>query len=346
MFSNDGVLPTHYNLWRPQSGGWTLLNAFATRGELWALWGFIFIVFFLLLIGWKTKIWQVLAAIIVASLNGRVLLIENGGYVVHNLLVLWTAFLPLGDRFSVDALITSWKHKREKNAADLNDRSTDIAPWRLRPHVTLLGIVLLLQLSSIYLFNVLHKTGPAWHNGTAVHYVLYVDRMVTPFIGYAREVAPFWSIWLLTHAVMGMEAGMTVALFSPLASAWARRCAIVFINLLHIGFGTTFVLGPFAWALCVFSVLLFGREDWEVAEKTMRRIDRRRTVLYDPESRAAFVWCRLLKRLDKFQLLTFEEDKKAEGIEVRTPAGERRGGRLATADLMRHCRRARCSVDP
>jgi hypothetical protein len=47
------------------------------------------------------------------------------------------------------------------------------------------------------------------------------------------------------------------------AKVWARR-AVVFINvLLHIGFGSTFVLGPFAWALCVFSTLLFTREDWE-----------------------------------------------------------------------------------
>ena len=50
-------------------------------------------------------------------------------------------------------------------------------------------------------------------------------------------------------------------------------------HLLHVGFGSTFVLGPFAWALCVFSTLLFTREDWEVAERTMRKPEREVVVL-------------------------------------------------------------------
>ena len=242
MFSNEGVLPTHYNLWRPQSSGWTLLNAFATREELWALWGFILFVYVMLLVGYKTKVWQVLAALIVASLNGRVLLIENGGYVVHNLLLLWTAFLPLGDRFSVDAMLASWRTQRERGIDALNDRSTDTARWRLKPHVTWLGMVLLLQLAAIYGFNVVHKTGPAWHNGTAVHFVLYVDRMVNPLIGWIREYTPPFVLIILTKSVMGMEAGLPLALLSPLARVWAKRIAILFMNLLHIGFGSTFVM--------------------------------------------------------------------------------------------------------
>src|SRR5690606_24511283 len=75
MFSNDGVLPTHYNLWRPQGTGWTFLNGFAERGELWLLWAVILAVFVCYFIGYKTKVMQILAAVLVASMNGRVLLI-------------------------------------------------------------------------------------------------------------------------------------------------------------------------------------------------------------------------------------------------------------------------------
>lgn len=334
MYSNSGVLPTHYNLWRPQANGWTFFNAFASEPELAGLWVFAFCVYVCYLIGYKTRVCQVIAALFVASMNGRVLLIENGGYVVHNLLMLWTAFLPLGDRFSVDALLSSFDNQREKVDADLNDRTTDVARWRLKPHVTLVSLVILLQLCAIYAFNVVHKTGPAWHNGKAVHYVLYVDRMVNPLIGIARDYVPNWGIVLLTKSVMGMEAGMSLALLSPLARVWAKRIAIVFVNLLHIGFGSTFVLGPFAWALCCFSVLLFSPEDWEVAARTMKREKRRRTVRYDPASPSAFFWCRLLKRLDRFELLTFEADPRARGLEVTTPDGTKRSGLEATADII------------
>lgn len=335
MFGNEGVLPTHYNLWRPQANGYTFFNAFATNQELAALWLFGFVLFVLYIVGYKTRIVQVIATVYVASMNGRVLLIENGGYVVHNLLMLWTAFLPLGDRFSVDALLSSFKHQRENTDEDLNDRTTDVARWRLKPHVTLVSLVILLQLCAIYAFNVVHKTGAAWHNGTAVHFVLYVDRMVNPLIGAARDYVPDFGIIILTKSVMGMEAGMSLALLSPLARVWARRIAILFVNLLHIGFGSTFVLGPFAWALSCFSMLLFSTEDWELGERTMKRAYRRRTVRYDPRSAVSFFWCRLLKRLDRFELLSFAADKKAKsGLEVSTPKGNKKSGLAATADIL------------
>lgn len=334
MYSNEGVLPTHFNLWRPQSGGWSIFNAFATRPEVWVIWALGLAVYVCLLLGYKTKTMQVLAAIYVASINGRVLLIENGGYVVHNLLLLWTAFLPLGDRFSVDALLESMRRQRERGAVDLNDRATATAPWRMAPYVSFVGFILILQLAAIYAFNVIHKTGPAWHDGTAVHYVLYVDRMATPLIGAVRTHFPQFVLIFFTKVTMGFEAGLPLALLSPLARVWAKRIALVSINALHLGFATTFVLGPFAWALCVFSTLLLSTEDWDLAYRTMRRGHRARTVRYDPRDAAAFAWCRWLRRFDNFEQLTFEADESARGLEVTTPNGTKSTGTRAMFDIL------------
>ncbi|MFP6683113.1 MAG: hypothetical protein VB934_00295, partial [Polyangiaceae bacterium] len=335
MFSNEGVLPTHVNLWRPQSSGWSIFNAFSTRQELWVLWAVGLAIYLCVLVGYKTRIAQVLAAIFVASMNGRVLLIENGGYVVHNLLLLWTALLPLGDRFSVDAMLSSWRRRREGGADDLNDRHEPEEAWRLDPHVTILGLVLLLQLCAIYGYNYRHKTGPAWHNGTAVHYVLWVDRMVNPLVAAVREHLPTWMLIIMTKATIGMEIGMPIALMSPIARVWAKRTAIVFITLLHLGFGSTFVLGPFAWALCVFSVLLLDREDWEVASRTMKREHRAREVFFDPGSEGALWICRVLKRCNHFELLHFVEDPAARGLETVRPGDTSRvHGRAAAIDIL------------
>ncbi|MBM4360018.1 MAG: HTTM domain-containing protein [Deltaproteobacteria bacterium] len=334
MFSNEGVLPAHFNLFRPQSSGWSFVNAFATRPETWALWAFALVVYACLFVGYKTKVMQVLAALLVASMNGRVLLIENGGYVVHNLLLLWTAFLPLGDRFSVDALLESLRRQRERGAVDLNDREGATAPWRLTPHMSIAGFAIVLQLAAIYAFNVIHKTGPAWHDGTAVHYVLYVDRMATPLVAAVRTHLPLFAILVLTKFTMACEAALPLALLSPLGRVWAKRCALVVINLLHIGFGSSFVLGPFAWALCVFVTVLFSTEDWELAIRTMRRVHRARTVRYDPADEASFFYARLLRRCDNLELLTFEADPSAQGLEVTTPDGTRKTGVAALADIL------------
>src|SRR6185369_12084221 len=109
--------------------------------------------------------------------------VENGGYTVENLLLLWTCFLPLGDRFSLDALLASMRRRREVSAAELADRGDVLSPEQRAPHVTLVAAIVLLQLSAIYYFNFVHKTGASWKDGTATHYVLYISHYATPLAG-------------------------------------------------------------------------------------------------------------------------------------------------------------------
>jgi hypothetical protein len=138
-----------------------------------------------------------------------------------------------------------------------------------------------------------------------VHYVLYVDRMATPIISAVRDYIPNALILFMTRSTMAFEAAIPVLLLQPLGRTWARRGVVFMMCTLHLAFGTTFVLGPFAWSMCVFATLLFSREDWEIAAATMVRPRRARTVLFDPRSGGALLACRLLMRLDRFELLTF-----------------------------------------
>ena len=323
LYSSEGVLPTTLGLERPQSpGSFTIFLGFSSPGELRVLWALMLVAFVCLLIGYKTRLMQLLALVLVTGMNGRLLLVENGGYTVQNLLVLWTCFLPLGDRFSLDALLASMKRRREASADELNDRSDVLLPEQEKPLVTVLGPILLVQLSAIYFFNVVHKTGREWKDGTAVHYVLYVDRMATPIVALVRDHLPLPVLKLMTRSALMMEASIPVALLSPLARVWSRRIAIVLINALHLAFGTTFVLGPFAWACCVLSTLLFTADDWKLAHLTMRRASRARTVIFDGGSAGALLVCRLLKRLDHFELLTFREGAPGPlGIALENDAG-------------------------
>ena len=316
MFSDKGVLPTYMILSRPQADSFSFVHSFTTVPEVWALWVVIAVIYTLLLVGYRTKIMQVASLFIVTSLNGRVLLIENGGYVVQSLLLLWTCFMPLGDRFSVDAMRESMRSKRERTAAELNDRSDLIATHRLSPFVSIVGPVLCLQLAAVYYFNVIHKFGPDWRPPklTSVHYVMYVDRMVTPIIGQIRDYVHPQVYRLMTATVIGSEFALPFCTLAPQlvifgfdVRLWLRRAGLVLINFLHIGFGSTFVLGPFAWGLCVFSTLLLSYEDWEIAIKTMRREKRARTVVFDARSGAALLFCRIAARCDRFGLLTFRE---------------------------------------
>jgi len=338
MFSDKGVLPSYTILSRPQANGFSLLHGFTTAAELWPLWLVIFGIYVGLLVGYRTKIMQVLSLVIVTSMNGRVLLIENGGYVVQNLLLLWTVFMPMGDRFSVDALRESLKAKRERSVDELNDRSDLIAPARLAPFVSIVGPVLCLQLAAVYFFNIIHKFGPDWRPPklTSVHYVMYVDRMVTPIIGQIRDYIPPQVYRLLTGSVVASEFGIGFCVLAPQlvifgfdVRLWLRRAGLALINFLHLGFGSTFVLGPFAWGLCVFSTLLISYEDWDIAIRTMRRTHRARTVVVNADSGAAMLLARLIARVDRFGLLTFQVAKTdaelAARLSVEAPAGRQTG---------------------
>lgn len=343
MFADRGVQPT-WLIASQRPSNFSLLHGFTTAPELWALWFVILVTYVLLLVGYRTKIWQVLSLVFVTSMNGRVLLIENGGYVVQNLLLLWTAFLPLGERFSLDAMLSSLRWRSERTADELRDRSDQDRPDRSTPFVSLVGLAICLQLSAIYYFNVVHKTGPAWHNGTAVHFVLYNDRMATPIVAAVREHVPFWAIKIMTPLVLAAEASLPFCLLLPRLTLmgldtklWLKRMAIVLICFLHIGFGSSFVLGPFAWALCIFSTLLFSFEDWEVASRAMRRSERARTVIFDASSGAALLVCRVLARLDHFGLLGFDEARSGRErrarLSVMTPEGTTLCGHRALADI-------------
>jgi Vitamin K-dependent gamma-carboxylase len=306
MYSDDGVLPTWLDLQRPSMWGtFSIFHGFSTPGEVRILWALMLANALCLMVGYKTKVAQILALVFQTGLNTRISMIENGGYVVNNLLVLWTCFLPLGDRFSLDALLASLKRRRETSAAELNDRAGLVPADKLAPFVSVIGLVLMLQIAAIYYFNVIHKTGPSWRDGTAVHYVLYNDRMATPIVALIRDHIPNFLIIFMTKSAMTCEALIPVALLQPLARPWARRVVIVAMCSIHIAFGTTFTLGPFSWSCCVFATLLFTPQDWEIASSTMRRAGRARVVAFDPRSGGALFVCRLLARLDRFQLLTF-----------------------------------------
>jgi hypothetical protein len=334
MFSSRGVLPSVVLLQKPQANNFTFFMAFNTPGELWTLWAIGFVAYFCLLIGYRTKIAQIVSLLFVTSMNGRVLLIENGGYVVQNLLLLWTVFLPMGDRFSLDAMLKSMGAAKERTAEELNDRTLGDDVRLSTPHVTFASLVILLQISALYYFNVVHKTGPAWTNGTAVHYVLYNDRMITPLLANVRDFAPNWLVFFLTRSTLAMEAAVVVLALSPLARPWARRGIVALMCALHIGFGSSFTLGPFAWSCCVFSTLMFNVDDWNLAMRTMRRAERARTVLFESSCGGALWACRILKRFDNLQLLTFEVAEGVNGLAVVRPDGSRATGAIALSEIV------------
>jgi predicted DCC family thiol-disulfide oxidoreductase YuxK len=303
-YTNEGFLPNHFSLFRPMGDNlFSLFHAFSSLGEIHVAFTLTAIVFVSYLVGFKTKLAQVLAALLMTSLNARNLFVENGGDVVVNLLSVITLFLPLGRRFSVDAVIASMRAVQEKTAAELNDRS--LGKPSEEPVVSLAVLLLLLQLTVIYFFNAVHKTGVGWKDGSAIHYFLHQDRIVTDLGIYLRNHAPYWALQAATRATLVVEHTLPALLLSPLAFGWTRRIAFVLAIGLHGGIALTSRLGPFSYVMVLFFLLVFREGDFAFLRKWFGRSSRKLTVIYDADCGICLWLARLAKRLDPFECLTF-----------------------------------------
>ncbi|HEY3595270.1 MAG TPA: hypothetical protein VGL13_15395, partial [Polyangiaceae bacterium] len=114
FYTNEGMYPNHYALFNPLGDkNWSLLFPCSSPGEVQVALACMFLVYLAYVVGFHTKVAQILAVVCFLSLDNRNLILQNGGIVVTNLVAIWSAFLPLGARFSVDALLRSLRERRE-----------------------------------------------------------------------------------------------------------------------------------------------------------------------------------------------------------------------------------------
>jgi len=316
FYTNDGVLPNHFSLFRPLGRGvFSLYHACSTLPEVSVAFALTLLVFLTFTVGYRTRLFHVLSLVLITSLDSRNLLVENGGTVVVNLLTFWALFLPLGRRISVDALIASLRSRREQRSADLNQRAE--RPQAAQNFYSLVVFALLLQWSAIYFFNVVHKSGVGWRNGSALHWFLHQDRIVTWFGIFAREHAPTWLLSGFTYATLVVEGTLCGILLVPFQQAWLRRLAFLFALGLHGGIAATSRLGPFSYIMTIFFIWPLSAADWSWLRRRFQHGRAKLTLIYDADCGICFQICRVLARLDGFERLQFVGNDERERI----PAG-------------------------
>jgi predicted DCC family thiol-disulfide oxidoreductase YuxK len=304
FYTNNGLLPNHTVLWRPQVN--RLFSVFfpASLGhEVWVLFAIGAFCMLCLLVGWRTRIFQVVCFLFVTSLHNRDVFTENWGSVAMGALMAWSIFLPSGRRFSVDAILASLRARPDETPADLGPER--LPPPDERPFVSLAALGVLLQLAVVYWFNFQHKSGETWHNGSAIHYVLWQERIVTHLGVWLREHAPF-ALWkALTHGTLVVEAAAPVLILSPVLKDWTRAAAIVALTGLHVGIALLVNVGIFSWAMVAYYPLLLTTGQWRLLGRLVPARGRARTVFYDAGCGVCFQVVRVLARMDVHHRLTW-----------------------------------------
>ncbi|WP_049929202.1 HTTM domain-containing protein [Halopiger goleimassiliensis] len=219
FYTDDGVLPLEA-LFADYSSVYSL---HALSGEAWvqALLFLVAGVFALaLLVGYRTRIATIVSWLLLLSLHVRNPMILHGGDVLLRMLLFWSIFLPLGERWSIDA------------------RRLD----RDRTTVASIGtMALLAQVVLMYVVNAVHKTrGDLWMEGEAVVHTFQADQ-------YTYLLGP---VLADHHALLGLfgYAWMGLLLLAPLLVVLTGVRRTVFTTLfvgMHLGMFVTIRIDVF-----------------------------------------------------------------------------------------------------
>lgn len=304
FYSNEGIWPNHYALFLPPTPGyWSLLSGFSSPYEVRVAMAVIVVIYVLYTVGWKTRLMQVLALLCVESVNFRFLLPQHGGTVVMNILAVWTVFLPLGDRFSIDALLASLRHHPGASPTELSARSWTGDQVPTRTGLAIFGVFF--NYAAIYFFNTVHKQGASWQDGTAVHYLLWQNRMATALAEWVRLHEPGFLSPALSWGTLVVEGSLVVLLLSPFLQSKARPLALLFIWGLHGSIALLSTIGPFSYSMMTFGLLCTTPGVWQWLERRWAARPRV-TVKYDEASELHRLGVRVVARLDLGRVLDFE----------------------------------------
>jgi len=258
-YVNTGLLPNHTLLWRPPASH--LFSLFFTASNpAEAQLGMVLcaIAYAMFTLGYRTRWAQALALLARVSLNSRLAVLENGGDMVMDLLCLLSLPLPLGLRFSLDALRTAPRAKESgapPSASDLESRNA--------PVISVAVLALIAQFSAIYFFNASSKGGLAWRDGSAVYYALHQDKLVTGLGVWMREHLSLSAIRALTWSTLATEWVGFALIISPVMVREARALAVCIMPALHLGFALGLNVGGFSPAMMSFYPLLLTAEHWD-----------------------------------------------------------------------------------
>lgn len=195
-----------------------------------------------LALGYRTRLAALVSFVLLLSLHARNPIVLNGGDSLLRRTLLWGLLLPLGGRWSLDALRRSGSLTATDSTADGDDSLVS----------TVATAGLLLQVVVVYATNAIVKfRGTAWPSGRAVRVVFRLDRFTILLGDSLVGVSPLLTgidwLWL------------TLLVCSPvllLATGWTRTALAAAIAGGHLSMALTMRLGLFPF-VSVTALLVF-----------------------------------------------------------------------------------------
>ena len=201
-----------------------------------------------LIVGYKTRLAIVVSFLFVVSLDHQNPLVLSYADVLFRLLLFWAIFLPLGERWSVDAL-----HRRRPARAGI---------------ASVASALILSQMVYMYArngYNKYHDDSGLWQSGEATPKIMGLDEMTFLLGDFVREVP----------VVLLQLGGLTwyyILILSPLLLVLRGRPRMLFAAMFmggHATFALTVRIGAFAYVALAGLVLFLQAPFWRDASTVL-----------------------------------------------------------------------------
>ena len=200
-----------------------------------------------LLVGYRTRLAVLSSWLLLVSLHARNPLVLNGGDSLLRRLLFWGVFLPLGARWSLDALAGRTRRSRVPTGG-MQGRVVGVA-----------AAGLLIQVVLVYATNAGFKLGSGrWLSGDALAYVLHLDEFTTPLGAALAEVPAVLSV--LETVWLGLLVG-SVGLVAT--TGWRRALLAGLFAGAHLWMAATMRLGVFPFVSVVALVPFLPSRVWD-----------------------------------------------------------------------------------
>ncbi len=279
FYVRSGLTPSYQVLADTTLRPLSLHHLAATPGAVSGVFAVSAGIFLAFAVGWRTRLVHYLAVALSISAAARNPMLLDADSLALNVILVWSLWLPLGRRWSVDGLFSNLAgpFRDGAPAAPAETTFSSLAVLGLRAHM-----------AATFTLTGLHHGRQLWATGNAYPLSL-------PSTGGGWATPEPWA----SVGVVSVEFALVAALLLSPVVSWLRVTAPLLSAglLLHLAARFGFEATPFA--LCLpFVLFLDSRELAGIIRKVFRSRKRELTVLYDASCGICSASAELLRRLD------------------------------------------------
>ncbi|MDQ2050330.1 HTTM domain-containing protein [Natronolimnohabitans sp. A-GB9] len=263
FYTDDGVVPQSLARELSADGAVSIYHLTTDPTLIAALMGLQVLIAIQLIVGYRTRLATVLSFLFVVSLDHHNPFVLSYADTLFRLLLFWAIFLPLGERWSIDAVHA--------------DRE---------PRTSVAGVasaLILGQMVFMYFLNWYHKSqDELWTGGEATPLIMGLDDMSYLFVGVARQFP--------TLLELGTHLWYYMLMFSWLLILLVGRKRMALVGLFmggHASFILTVRIGAFPYVAIAGLLLFLQAQFWDDLKAVADRLGVDTTWSADVRTRLA-----------------------------------------------------------